>query len=759
VNGNTAVFSGTGGVVEVSGAVEAAGMAFPAGGYVVAAADGGGALTLTGTPAVDVAGTGGTNEIRAVIAGSAGFTKTGTGGLTLGTNNTYTGVTTVSRGSLRLSRDMSAALGATGGGNETVVESGATLDINGAFPSSVSRGENLSLAGAGVDGLGALVNTGVGCLNSGFSGTTTLLGDTTIGCYARIDFRGNVSGNGHTLTKIGNSELAVGVSVLNCPIVINAGNYTYMNNNALGGSDFATTLNGGGLRSWGDWTCNEHLICAGGVIIASGSGTNTFKLAGRITLNGNTSVYGENNNTTVELAGPIEGPGCLTRGGNGTVLITGDANDGWTGAAVVNNTLFLGRTNVAAGVFGTGPVTNNSNVFIDRSGTFVNRAGFFGGGQVVVRSGAEMIMADCFSSNATFKVGQGTLTLSNGVDMTVFGQLNVADRSGLSPDPTNVVAYLNIRDGASLTANYISSGNGNGGSMTGIVTQTGGRVRTTGQTGGGGTYPEEKDGLHLGHYPAGYTEWRMQGGEVIIDNGYRLAVAIDGRGWWRQAGGEVFTDELVVNARDVGGGYGRLTLEGGVINVGSNGITAGVDAPYLVEYGGGTVLATTNFTSALNATLTGAGAASTTFDTREWGITLAGALSGTGGLSKAGSGTLTLSGVNTYTGPTRVMQGRLVRAAYSALPAGGEIQFGVTSDDTGGRIHADGDLSLEGLVAGVANPEALDKSEAYTVATWGGALFAGFSGIALPAPWYVYIDAANKRAQLRADVGTVLWLK
>jgi autotransporter-associated beta strand protein len=251
----------------------------------------------------------------------------------------------------------------------------------------------------------------------------------------------------------------------------------------------------------------------------------------------------------------------------------------------------------------------------------------------------------------------------------------------------------------------------------------------------------------------------MQGGELVVGNGYRLAIAVDGRGVLHQTGGEVFATEVVVNARSGGGGHGRLTLEGGVLNVGSNGVTAGNGAPYLIEYGGGTVRAVTNFASSLNATLTAAGVAATVFDTREWGITLSGNLTGAGGLSKAGTGTLTLSGANSYEGPTRVMQGRLVRAAWNALPAGNEVQFGVTPDDAGGRIHADGDLSLEGLVAGVADPEMLDKGKVYTVATWGGALVAGFDGENLPAPWYVHIDWPNKRAQLRDDIGTVIWLR
>ena len=199
----------------------------------------------------------------------------------------------------------------------------------------------------------------------------------------------------------------------------------------------------------------------------------------------------------------------------------------------------------------------------------------------------------------------------------------------------------------------------------------------------------------------------------------------------------------------------------GFQNVGSNGITAGAGAPYLIEFGGagGVVRAATHFASALNATLVSNGTEAITFDTQAWGITLSGNLTGDGGLNKTGTGTLTLSGNNTYAGPTRVLQGRLVRGAYAALPDMGEVLFGVTPDDAGGRLHAEGDLALEGLVVGVADPGALDKSKHYTIATWGGGLTSGFSGSALPAPWFVHYDWPNKRAQLRAETGTILWLR
>jgi len=670
VNGNTARFTGAGGTqagetVDVSGALTVAGMAFETNGYVIADADADGTLALAGGGEFRVANAGDAAVVSEVVDG-AGFTKTGSGRLQLSGANTFTGVVRIAEGTLRLSKWNPTVLGAAGSGNGTVVESGATLDIYGAFTNNLNRAEDLALAGAGVDGQGALINTGTGCMNSGFSGTTTLLGDTTIGCFSRIDFRGNVAGGRHTLTKIGNSELAVGVQVNNCPIEINAGNYTHMNALALGGADFDTTLNGGALRSYSTQTVTEHLICNGGAIVAADSAANTFKLNGRMTLNGRTAVRGEQTYSTVELAGVLEGSGGLTRDGQGTVVITGNSNT-YAGATVITAPLYLGRTNQAAGVFGAGPVTNTSTLYIDRSGSFVSSNGFFGSGSTIIRYGGEMVLSGSSSSCGVVRVASGGLALTNGAVLKVYSRFYFAERTssiGYPVDPTNVTATLKISDSALLDVYNIETGNGS-------------------------------------------------------------------------------------------------SVTGGGMNVGSNGITAGTGAPYPIEFGGagGVVRASTNFASALNATLVSNGTDAITFDTQAWGITLSGNLTGGGGLNKTGTGTLTLSGNNTYAGPTRVLQGRLVRGAYAGMPDMGEVLFGVTPDDAGGRLHADGDLALEGLVVGVANPESLDKSKHYTIATWGGGLISGFSGSVLPAPWFVYYDWPNKRAQLRAETGTMLWLR
>jgi autotransporter-associated beta strand protein len=1021
-NGNSAVFSGAGGTVtgetvDVSATVTVANVTFQTNGYAVADANGDGTFTLVGGNNVIAVSNASDTALISTAIGGCGFTKTGNGVLQLAGANTFTGMLTVAQGTLKLSKYVSAALGATGTGNDTVVSNGATLDLCGAYTNSLNWPENLRISGTGVNGNGALINTGAWLLNSGLSGTMTLLGDTLVNCMNRIDFRGTVNGNGYTLTKNGGSELAVAVPVNNCAIIINAGQYTYMNASALGGTDYETVMNGGNLQSYGGaYTLAERITCNGGRFSTWGyTGNPSFNIAGHVTLNSNVEVRAGTDISysvgTLELSGFFDGAGGLTRiagqytnyvyitgntntytgptiissgaslwvgktvGGtgklgsgtvtnNGTlyanspVLGTGEvvnnagaslylnsplldsgrivnlgtvygtsilqtaggivnsgtwhAYSGVLGSGVVTNsgaltvytnlltfgrlvnsgtlnvlqsmtwsnavtfnggtvavssnallitgpvtvngntgfsstsagsveisamitgaggftqngdgglyltcatntysgptiigsgkTLVVGKTPGATGSLGSGSITNwgtlyanserlcsgsvvnygtlywnggllsgtgdivnNSSLFIDRAGAFVCSNAFFGSGTTYLRYGAEMTVSGSVSSNAQFKIGTGTLTLTNGADFRVYQEMQVADKIKgdlfYSAEPTNVTVIINVSDGCTLTAQAITFGNGLMGTATGILNQAGGVVRTTGTA-------AEGNGIRLGHYPAAYSVYNMMGGTLVVEKDYDLSCATDGTGWFKMTGGQVFTTRVMLNERDAVGGSGRLTLSGGVLNVGSlsgnvaaisNAITADLYAPYLVEYGGagGIVRAVTNLYLPLNATLYGTGTNAVTFDTSSFATYQSGNLSGTGGLNKSGSGTLVLSGTNTYAGGTRILEGTVQLAAGCAGPTG-MVAFAVSTNGVGGVLAAAGDLSLAGMTVAVANPEALDKSCSYTVASWSGNLTSQFGMSALPWPWYVYYDWAGKTAQLRAAIGTVIRLR
>jgi len=757
-NGNSAVFSGAGGAlagesVDVSNAVVVANITFQTNGYTIADADANGVLTLGGAPSViTVVNAGDTGTVSAVIGGVGGFTKAGGGQLRLTANNTYTGQTIVSAGTLRLNPNTLYVLGANGAANETVVSAGATLDLNGCYAASRSY-ENFIVSGTGVDGKGVLINNGLNHNNNSV-GSLTLQGNALISSNKRIDAN-TVYGNGHTLTKIGGEQFCV-QDLQNAQLVINEGTYTLLaNDKAMGGTTPGDTImNAGTLNAWNTMTVPERITFNGGKIQQGNPNRQLFTLTGHLTLNSMVTVSSGSITTGVDIAGFVDGTGGFSMD-QGWIYMTGNTNT-YSGPTIINGGRFLhvGKTNLYSGILGTGAVTNygtvygysrqitggsivnygsiycntgvlcvgslvnNGSLYLDRAGTFVCSNSFFGTGSTYLRYGGDMVVSGSFSSNAIFKIGQGTLSLTNGAEFRLFSEMQIADKikSNMSypEEPTNVMAVVNVPDGCTLTSQAITFGNGTMGNATGILNQTGGLVLTTGRS-------AEDNGIRLGHYPAAYSVYNMMGGTLIVEKDYDLSCATDGKGWFNMTGGEVFVTRVMLNERTGSGGSGRLTVAGGILNVGtlnagvssvSNGITVDAGGPYLVEYGGagGVVRAVTNFTSDLNATLYGTNADAITFDTQGLEVRLAGVLSGAGGLNKAGTGLLTLGAQNSYSGGTCVAEGRLSLGVADALTntfvsvaAGAALDLGGFSQKLGGvggnGVVSNGVLSVKGFVS------------------------------------------------------------
>jgi autotransporter-associated beta strand protein len=116
-------------------------------------------------------------------------------------------------------------------------------------------------------------------------------------------------------------------------------------------------------------------------------------------------------------------------------------------------------------------------------------------------------------------------------------------------------------------------------------------------------------------------------------------------------------------------------VDGGVLVV--PGINSATDAAGL-ELDGGTLQASGSFSTTAPVTLAAGGG---TFDANGNNLTLGGALAGPGGVTtidSGGGGTVTLCGVNTYTGPTVAQSGTLVVLGAQAVPAGGALSVGAT---------------------------------------------------------------------------------
>jgi autotransporter-associated beta strand protein len=157
---------------------------------------------------------------------------------------------------------------------------------------------------------------------------------------------------------------------------------TVLTPNGYGGP---TTVNGGTLQ-----------IGNGGVTGDIG--------VGNITNNG-TVVFDQPDNRSV--LGQISGSGNLVQEGSADlILLTNNIYTGKTIISNANSTLQVG-TGGAVGTLGTGAVTNNGTLFIDRSGSFTLNNGVSGSGSVTFGGGAAYTLSGTLA-------WQGNTSLTNG---------------------------------------------------------------------------------------------------------------------------------------------------------------------------------------------------------------------------------------------------------------------------------------------------------------------------------------------------------
>lgn len=150
-------------------------------------------ITTSGTGVLTLAGP---------ISSSASLdiNKLGSGTLLLSGNNSYTGLTRISEGTLMLGH--ANALGTAA--SATFVSSGASLDLNG---QSVTLAEALNISGTGIASAGALVNSSGSAAS--WAGTVTLaVAGTAIGGSGDIRLNGALAGN-YKLVKTGAGTLTL----------------------------------------------------------------------------------------------------------------------------------------------------------------------------------------------------------------------------------------------------------------------------------------------------------------------------------------------------------------------------------------------------------------------------------------------------------------------------------------------------------------------------------------------------------------------
>ena len=205
------------------------------------------------------------------IGGDGSITKAGAGTLILGAANTYTGGTTISAGTLRITNPLALQ-------NSTVTLSGGTLDLNN-LAASVGglagtgnvdlRGQVLTLGGSNQDstfagniisssGVASVEKVGTGTIN--LTGTNTYTGGTVLrsgalgittdanigGATSAITFDGGLLRiNGTTLTTMGSH--VVNWSTFDGGFDIDSSSHTFTVSQAISGSGSLTKRGAGRL--------------------------------------------------------------------------------------------------------------------------------------------------------------------------------------------------------------------------------------------------------------------------------------------------------------------------------------------------------------------------------------------------------------------------------------------------------------------------------------------------------------------------------
>jgi len=390
--------------------------------------------------------------------------------------------------------------------------------------------------------------------------------------------------------------------------------------------------------------------------------------------------------------------------GSGTWLT---ANDWWNGSANVNGN--WAATAPDSAVFGAGTpgtyLVNLGGGNIYASNIVFNTSGYaltngtlalLGNTPITVNSSVTATLKNALSIgvSSTLQINSaGSLSLAGGASLagnTIFtgsgtGDLNAGTFAGpnfafwAQTPVTQEAATLNtvrimIGYGGNSTytmnnpdAQATSSGGG-GDSFIGRAGSTGTwdlKQGTVTLTAGSG------DNLKMGYDSNSKGTLMVEGGALNLGNNTLYvnyaATSSGGAGTVSLSGGT-----LTAGAVQFGGGgtfssgtTASLNMTGGTFFIGSGGISQnalGTLASSLT-LSGGTMGASANWMSSLPMTLTNVNG-NITFQAADAGsnarnITLSGALSGIGGLTKTGGGVLTLSGANTYTGGTTIIAGTL----------------------------------------------------------------------------------------------------
>ncbi|EJG4176522.1 fibronectin-binding autotransporter adhesin ShdA [Salmonella enterica] len=328
----------------------------------------------------------GEGELENTLSGSGALVKTGTGELTLSGDNTYSGGTTITGGTLTADHADSLGTGA-------IVNSGVLQVGEGELENTLS-------------GSGALVKTGTGELtlsgDNTYSGGTTITGGTLTADHADSLGTGAIANSG--VLQVGEGELENTLSGTGSLVKTGTGELTLSGDNSYSGD---TTITGGTLTA-------DH---------ADSLGTGDIDNSGVLQV-------GEG-----ELENTLSGTGSLVKTGTGELTLSGDNT--YSGGTTIDDGVLI-ATNVNA--LGGGDIDNTGTLKLDAEGEF-NLA------NVTTQSGATTELAKGTTLNVDSLTQQADSTLN--IDLS-----KANGESAITADSVTLGGTLNVTGIGSVTDSW-----------------------------------------------------------------------------------------------------------------------------------------------------------------------------------------------------------------------------------------------------------------------------------------------------------------
>ncbi len=536
------------------------------------------------------------------------------------------------------------------------------------------------------------------------NGAVVSVGEGVSGSYDRL-FVGNIDGGAGAI------ELAGGQL---------SGGLTYLGDNAAGSGNATVTS--------GTWTHTFDLYVGnGGQGVLGMSGGAISSRAGYIGYlagsNGSASITGGTWTMTNALIIGYSGTGSF--GLNGGIISAGNnsaigsTNTGVGTATITSGT--LGVTNFTVGDAGKGTLTINGGL-VNASSNFIIGSKVTGEGKVIVSSGTLNSTSQIFvgggsvDHKASLEVSGGRVATTSNITVasgtSSLGEVTVTSGT-LSASTLTVglsgTASMSVSGGVVSATNSIigsgTTGNAN-------VTLNGGTWNTTRSmnVGASGTATIAVEGgvlttgtLNVGANTTGHGTVTVSSGTAIVNS--TVAIGVDGSGTVDISGGLVNAKTVTVasGTSDTAFGTGTLRLSGsegsrGILATESIGKATNSTGTASVVFDGGIVRAKVQQASFISnfddgeLVIEDGGAI---IDSNGFNIGITSSLSGTGGLTKQGTGALTLSASNSYSGGTVIEAGTVVAGANHALGTGGvTIKSGTLSIQSG--VEFTNTVTLEG---------------------------------------------------------------